>query len=76
MYQVDLNINKMAYFEILNKIKTSFFKHPVYAMTYTGIVLMSFECHISIPCLLQAIDCTQDTVYGNTIIKTYNIIKT
>ena len=31
---------------------------------------MSFECHFSIACLLQAIDCTQDTVYGNNIIKT------
>ena len=37
---------------------------------------MSFECHVSIPCLLQATDCTQDTVYGDNIIKTYNIIKT
>ena len=35
MYQVDLNLNKMAYFDFLNQIKASFFKHPVYAMTYT-----------------------------------------
>ena len=76
MHQVDLNRNKMAYFDFLNKIKASFFKHPVCAMTYTYILLMSFECHTSIPCLLQAIDCTQDTVYGNIIIKTYNVIKT
>ena len=34
MYQVDLNLNKMAYFDFLNQIKASFFKHPVYAMTY------------------------------------------
>ena len=33
MYQV--NLNKMAYFDFLNQIKASFFKHPVYAMTYT-----------------------------------------
>ena len=70
MYQVDLNLNKMAYFDFLNQIKASFFKHPVYAMTYTWLLLMSFECHISIACLLQAIDCTQDIVYGNNIIKT------
>ena len=35
MYQVDLNLNKMAYFDFLNQIKASFFKHPVYTMTYT-----------------------------------------
>ena len=35
MYQVDLNLSKMAYFDFLNQIKASFFKHPVYAMTYT-----------------------------------------
>ena len=35
MYQVDLNLNKMAYFDFLNQINASFFKHPVYAMTYT-----------------------------------------
>ena len=35
MYQVDLNLNKMAYFDLFNQIKASFFKHPVYAMTYT-----------------------------------------
>ena len=35
MYQVDQNLNKMAYFDFLNQIKASFFKHPVYAMTYT-----------------------------------------
>ena len=35
MYQVDLNLNKMAYFDFLNQIKATFFKHPVYAMTYT-----------------------------------------
>ena len=35
MYQVDLNLNKIAYFDFLNQIKASFFKHPVYAMTYT-----------------------------------------
>ena len=58
MYQVDLNLNKMAYFDFLNQIKASFFKHPVYPMTYTCHLLMSFECHISIACLLQAIDCT------------------
>ena len=29
MYQVDLNLNKMAYFDFLNQIKASFFKHPV-----------------------------------------------
>ena len=28
MYQVDLNLNKMAYFDFLNEIKASFFKHP------------------------------------------------
>ena len=32
MYQVDLNLNKMAYFDFLNKIKASFFKQPVYAI--------------------------------------------
>ena len=37
---------------------------------------MSFECPVSIPYLLQATDCTQDTVYGDDIIKTYTIIKT
>jgi len=70
MYQVDLNQNKMAYFDFLNQIKAGFFKHLVYAMTYTWLLLMSFECHISIACLLQAIDYTQYTVYGNNIIKT------
>ena len=35
MYQVDINLNKIAYFDFLNQIKASFFKHPVYAMTYT-----------------------------------------
>ena len=65
----------MAYFDIVNQIKASFFKHRVYAMTYTWIVLKSFDCHVSVPCLLQAIDCTRDTVYGDNIIKTY-IIKT
>jgi len=57
----------MAYFDFLNQIKASFLKHPVYAMIYTWIFFMSFECHISIPCLLQAIDYTQDAVYGNNI---------
>ena len=65
----------MAYFDFVNQIKASFFKHPVYAMTYTWIVLMNFECHVSIPCLLQAIDCTHYSVTGDNIIKTY-IIKT
>ena len=35
MYLVDLNLNQMAYFDFVNQIKASFFKHPVYAMTYT-----------------------------------------
>ena len=35
MYRVDQNLNKMAYFDFLNQIKAGFFKHPVYAMTYT-----------------------------------------
>ena len=35
MYQVDINLNKIAYVDFLNQIKASFFKHPVYAMTYT-----------------------------------------
>ena len=35
MYQVDLNLNKIAYFDLFNQIKASFFKHPVYTMTYT-----------------------------------------
>ena len=35
MYQVDLNLSKMAYFDFLNQMKANFFKHPVYAMTYT-----------------------------------------
>ena len=70
MYQVDLNLSNITYFDFLNQIKARFFKHPVYAMTYTWLLLMSFECHISIACLLQAIDCTQYTVYGNNIIKT------
>ena len=39
MYKVDLNLNKMAYFDFLNQIKASFFKHPVYAMTYTRLLL-------------------------------------
>ena len=35
MNQIDINLNKMAYFYFLNQIKASFFKHPVYAMAYT-----------------------------------------
>ena len=35
MYQIELNLNKMAYFDFLNQIKASFFKHPVYVMNYT-----------------------------------------
>ena len=35
MYQVDLNLNKMTYFDFVNQIKASFFKHSVYAMAYT-----------------------------------------
>ena len=52
MYQVDLSLNKMAYFDFLNQIKASYFKHPVIAMTYTWLLLMSFECHISIALLV------------------------
>ena len=36
---------------------------------------MSFECHVNILCLLQAIDCTQDAVYGDHIIKHIILLK-
>ena len=68
MNQVDLK--KVAYFFFFNKIKASFFKRSVYGMTYTLKLFMSFECHVSSPCLIQTNDCTQDALYGDTITTT------
>ncbi|KAK2192998.1 hypothetical protein NP493_19g13082 [Ridgeia piscesae] len=65
MYQVDLK-NCIFWFFKSNQGKLFQTSYICYDLHLNFI----HECHVNIPCLLQAIDCTHDTVYGDNIIKT------